>query len=92
MYTKIIYRGKTQAVSFTHNSKHLQFFTTLAAIVLEKTYIYIPIHEINENHCKFATNTDNNFGMISVSDMNKNKMKKYIHISFFEVLLALFLI
>lgn len=77
MYTKIIYRRKTQTASFTDNSKHFQFFTTLAAIGLGKT---LPIYEINENQCKFATNTDNNFAIISVSDMNKNKMKKYMHI------------
>ena len=73
MYPKSICRGKTQAVSFTHNTKHLQFFTILAAFDLEKT---LPIYKINENQSKFAANTDNNFGMISVSDMNKNKSKK----------------
>lgn len=64
---------KISSSSFTHNTKHLQFYTTLAAIDLEKT---LPIYEINKNQFKFATNTCNNFGTKTI--MNKNKKKKKI--------------
>ena len=64
---------KNSSSSFTHNTKHLQFYATLAAIDLEKT---LPIYEINKNQCKFETNTCNNFGTKTI--MNKNKKKKKI--------------
>ena len=71
IYPIDVLRNYIQRKNFTHNTKHLQYYTTLAAIDLEKT---LPIYEINKNQFKFAANTCNNFGTKTI--MNKNKKKK----------------